>query len=282
MVKLDKRLDAYRPDLADIALRGQVDAVKFVDGIKMSVCVPALALRAEPDVSFGFLTQSLLGDEVEVFEQKDGWAWVKMLKDGYVGYVDLSGLTEQYSAPTHQIKAPSTFIYPKPDLKSQPALRVFLNSYLTIVSSQGDWSELAQGGFIYTTHIAPLATVNLNNVESDPVAIAEKFINVPYLWGGNTSNGLDCSALVQQAYHACGLDCPRDSDMIESEIGEQGHNSLRRGDLVFWDGHIGMMTDAQNLIHANGHHMAVVVEDFKTAEQRINKTYGSRARFKRP
>jgi len=282
MSKLDKRLNAYRPDLADMRLQGQVKAAKFVEGTKMTVSAPTLALRAKPDLSCGFITQALLGDDVEVFDQQDGWAWIKMLKDGYVGYVDVLGLANENASMTHQISVPSTFIYPKADLKSQPAVRVFLNSRLAIVSQNGEWSETAQGGFIYTSHIAEIGGTDGPELPNDPVAIAEQFLNVPYLWGGSTSNGLDCSALVQQAYHACGLECPRDSDMIENDIGQHGSNSLQRGDLVFWDGHIGLMQDAENLIHANGHHMAVVTERFARAEKRISEIYGSEARFKRP
>lgn len=277
MPDLDKRRHAYRRDLADICLQGQVQADRFVVGKKMTVCVPSLALRAKPDARLSYLTQCLMGDVVEVFEQKNGWAWVKMFKDNYVGYVEQAGLCADQFAPSHFIKVPSTFIYPRANLKSQPAKRVFMNSHIEVISSNDGWSRLKQGGFVYTMHISPI-----NEPAKDPVAIAEQFVHVPYLWGGNTADGLDCSALVQQAYHACALQCPRDSDMIETEIGQPGQNLLKRGDLVFWDGHIGMMCDAKNLIHANGHHMAVVIEDFKQAEQRISQTYGSTARFKRP
>lgn len=276
MNTLDPRLNAYRPDLADVRLKDKINAQNFVEGDVASVIEPRVALRAKPDFTAGFVSEALLGDRIRVFEVKDGWAWGQMEKDDYVGYIQLETLSGIHMPPSHRVCVPATFIYPKPDLKSQPATRIFLNSQLVIDNISDDWAALAGGGFVYHSHICPS-----DEFLSDPVAVAEQFLGVPYLWGGSTQDGLDCSALVQQAYHACGLECPRDSDMIEETIGETGHNSLQRGDLVFWDGHIGMIIDEHRMIHANGHHMAVVAEDFAAAEARISKIYGSEARFKR-
>ncbi len=276
MEKLDPRLNAFRGDLADSRLKGQVQAKNFVGGDITTVVEPRVALRSKPDLTAGFSTEALLGDLVRVFECKDGWAWGQMEKDSYVGYLPLNVLSGNKIAHSHRVCVPATYIYPKADLKSQPATRVFLNSLLVIEGITGDWAGLAGGGFVFQSHICPA-----DEFATDPVAIAEQFINVPYLWGGNTQDGLDCSALIQQAYHACGLECPRDSDMIELEIGEAGHNSLHRGDLVFWNDHIGMIIDERRMIHANGHHMAVAIEDFAEVEARISNTYGSSARFKR-
>lgn len=276
MNTLDPRLNAYRPDLADIKLIGKVDAQKFVEGDVTSIIEPRVALRSKPEFTAGFTSEALFGDRVRVFDVKDGWAWGQMEKDAYVGYLPLASLSGIYMAPTHRVCVPATFIYPKADLKSQPATRIFLNSLLSVDVIADDWVMLAGGGFVFHSHVC-----DVDKFASDPVTIAEQFINVPYFWGGSTQDGLDCSALVQQAYHACGLECPRDSDMIEDTIGENGHNSLQRGDLVFWDGHIGMIIDEHRMIHANGHHMAVAVEEFAEAEARISKTFGSTARFKR-
>ncbi len=276
MNRLDPRLNAYRPDLADIRLADKVHAEKFVEGDITCVIEPRVALRSKPDLTAGFISEALLGDKVRVFEVSDGWAWGQMEKDNYVGYMPLDTLSGIHLPTTHRVCVPATFIYPKADLKSQPATRIFLNSLLTIASVSDEWAALAGGGFVFYDHMCAIDVF-----ESDPVAVAEKFINVPYLWGGSTQDGLDCSALVQQAYHACGLECPRDSDMIEQSIGESGHNSMQRGDLVFWDGHIGMIIDDHRMIHANGHHMAVAVEDFADAKARISAVFGSEARFKR-
>lgn len=273
---LDPRLNAYRPDLADIRLTGKVESQNFVEGNVATIIEPRVALRSKPEFTAGYISEALLGDRVRVFDVKDGWAWGQMEKDSYVGYLALETLSGISMPPSHRVCVPATFIYPKADLKSQPATRIFLNSLLSLDTVSGDWAALAGGGFVFHSHICPV-----DEFASDPVAIAEQFINVPYLWGGSTQDGLDCSALVQQAYHACGLECPRDSDMIEETIGEDGHNSLQRGDLVFWDGHIGMIIDEHRMIHANGYHMAVAVEGFAEAEARISKTFGSTARFKR-
>lgn len=273
---LDPRTNAFRPDLADTRLKGQVEADRFVDGEWATVIEPRVALRARPDEAAGFTTEALLGDRIRVFERKGKWAWGQMEKDAYVGYFSTAALTGEMASPTHQVCVPATFIYPQADLKSQPAIRIFLNSLLVIDHVEGDWAALSDGGYVYDAHIAPT-----DRPQGDPVAVAEQFVGVPYLWGGNTQDGLDCSGLVQQAYHAAGRECPRDSDMIERTVGDAGKNSMQRGDLVFWDGHIGMMLDEYRMIHANGHHMAVAIEDFAQAQERISKTFGSTARFKR-
>jgi len=274
--KPDPRLNAYRSNLADIRLVGQVEAQKFVEGDVTSVIEPRVGLRSKPEFTDGFVTEALLGDRVRVFDVRDGWAWGQMEKDNYVGYLPLATVSGIHMGITHRVCVPATFIYPKADLKSQPATRIFLNSQLTIHTVNDDWAALAGGGFVYNRHIC-----GVDEFATDPVAVAEQLVNIPYLWGGSTQDGLDCSALVQQAYHACGLECPRDTDMIEETIGETGHNCLQRGDLVFWDGHIGMIIDERRMIHANGHHMAVAIENFAEAKARINKIYGSSARFKR-
>ena len=277
MSNLDPRLNAYRPDIADIRLAGKVKSLEFSEGDITCIIEPRVALRAKPELTAGFITEALLGNRVRVFEVKDGWAWGQMEKDGYVGYIPLDTLSGICLKTTHRVCVPATYIYPRADLKSQPATRIFLNSQLSVDEEVGDWVALAGGGFVYQSHIC-----SANVFSPDPVAMAEQFISVPYLWGGCTHDGLDCSALVQQSYHACGLECPRDTDMIEQAIGETGHNSLQRGDLIFWDGHIGMMINAQKMIHTNAHHMRVCVESFDEAENRINKIYGSKARFRRP
>ncbi len=271
----DRRLNAYRPDLADIGLKGLVEAQSFVEGDMTSVVEPHVALRAEPEFTSGFTSEALLGDRVRVFDVSNGWAWGKMEKDHYVGYLPLASLSGIHLPPTHRVCVPATFIYPKADLKSQPATRIFLNSQLTIDEAGSDWAVLAGGGFVYHSHIC-----TVDEFATDPVAVAEQFINVPYLWGGGTQDGLDCSSLIQQAYHACGLDCPRDTDMIEDKIGKPAAGNMQRGDLAFWDGHIGIFIDELRMIHANGHHMAVVIEDFAEAEARISKIYNSSARIK--
>jgi len=275
-MKLDSRLNAYRSDLADHRLKGKVDAETFVEAEMATIAVPQASLRAISDVSASITTQALLGDHVKVFERKDGWAWVQMEKDSYVGYLSLDTLNSEVSEPTHRVCVPATFIYPQANMKTQPAIRIFLNSLLEITDITDNWAAIKGGGYVYQSHIKPV-----DEFASDPVAVAEQFVNAPYLWGGCTRDGLDCSALVQQAYHASGLECPRDSDMVEATIGEKGSNSLQRGDLVFWDGHVGVMVDEYQLLHANGYHMAVAIEDFAKAEERIGREYGSSSRFKR-
>ncbi|HHI81884.1 MAG TPA: peptidoglycan endopeptidase [Rhizobiales bacterium] len=276
----DKRLNAWRDDLADRRLEGRVEAARFVDGAPAMVMAPRAGLRSRPDAGMGYCSEALFGDVVDVFETRDQWAWVQMQKDGYVGYMRANVLAREFAAPTHRICVTSTLVFREPDLKSQPARPLYLNSRVRVSERTGDWTGLATGGFVYAAHLSDCKTFS-----HDPVNVALDFTGTPYLWGGSSAAGLDCSGLVQQAFHACGQPAPRDSDMLEKQLGRAieitGDNPARRGDLVFWDGHAGMMCDAENLLHANGFHMAVRVENFAKARERIAKAYGSQPRFRR-
>jgi cell wall-associated NlpC family hydrolase len=277
----DRRRQAYRADLADAALRGRVEAARFVDGHVRQVLRPVLGLRREPHFAAGLDTEVLFGERVVVFEERDGWAWLQLARDRYVGYARLDGLTDELTAPTHRVRAPGTFVYPRPDIKAPPLFHLPLNAELTVIGSDGPFVELTRGGFVISRHTAPQ-----EEAARDFVAVAERFDGTPYLWGGKTRLGLDCSGLVQIALQAAGLACPRDSDMQEAELGDTvlvpadltAPDVLRRGDLVFWPGHVGIMTDGIMLLHANGHHMTTVIEPLVETAQRIERDTGHRIR----
>ncbi len=264
---MDRRLHVYRPDLADARLQGQVEAERFVSGTAVQFAAPCTPVHRAPQRDAMQLTQALMGETALVFDKADGWAWVQLDHDQYVGYVRSESLSADVRPTTHRVNVAATLVYPKPDLKTQPAISIPMNAKLAVIGEQGQYSELATGGFVFTKHISADAA------QSDYVAIAEKFLNATYLWGGKTQNGLDCSGLVQTALHACGILCPRDADMQEKELGTalqiNDLDGLKRGDLVFWEGHVGIMYDESNLIHSNGFHMQTVIEPLKLAATRI-------------
>ena len=273
MSKLDPRLHAYRPDLADIALVGQVEARNFVAPRLVQVIEPVITVHKAPRFDAMQLTQALFGETVKLFHEEEGWAWVQLGRDGYVGYVNGNALSSQVSVPTHRVAVPSTFMYPEASLKTQPAIHLTLNAQVTVKAENGAYSQLSNGRFVFTAHLK-----RVDDVEADFVAVAEMFRHVPYYWGGKSVHGLDCSGLVQLSLEACGQTALRDSDMQEATLGERlmvnDLDALKRGDLVFWDGHVGIMTDERTLLHANGHHMMVVAEPLKEAVDRIAARYG--------
>ena len=270
MTALDNRLNVFRPNLADARLRGRVEAEAFSDGLLMQVAAPIVPVHREPRADAMQLTQALLGETLRVFDMADGWAWVQLTADRYVGYVTASALSDEVTAPTHRVAVPSTLIYPKPNLKSQPAVPVTMNARVTVTGTEGAFAWLANDRFIYSAHLKPLS-----DNETDFTAVAGMFRHAPYYWGGKSVHGLDCSGLVQLALEACGQSCPRDSDMQES-LGQpllvNDLDTLARGDMVFWKGHVGIMTGSETLLHANGHHMMVVAEPLRDAIARIGAT----------
>ena len=259
----DRRLFAVRTDLADMRLKGRVEAAHFVEGTPAQCAVPVAGVFRNPSEDAMQLTQMLLGEPLLVFEQSNGWSWVQLDGDGYVGYVRGSALRDAKAMPTHRVGVPLTHLYPKPDIKTQPAIAVPMNAELCVTGESGDFLVLASGRHIYAKHAS-------TGTQADFVSVAELFLHTPYLWGGKTVMGIDCSGLVQIALKACGIDAPRDSDMQEARLGvDVAREERKRGDLVFWMGHVGIMQDGTTLLHANGHHMMVVSEPLKVAMERI-------------
>jgi len=280
MSKLDPRLNAYREDLADAALEGRITAERFAAPRLMQVIEPVISVHKQPRFDAMQITQALMGETVKLFAEEEGWAWVQLTRDGYVGYVNANALSSSPVAPSHRVAVPSTFLYPEASLKSQPALSITLNAQVTVVDESGAFSRLSNGHFVFAAHLK-----GTDEYETDFVAVAEWFRHVPYYWGGKSAQGLDCSGLVQLALEATGLPALRDSDMQEETLGHKlmanDLDSLRRGDLVFWNGHVGIMTDDRTLLHANGHHMMVVAEPLKDAVERIAARYGQLTSIRR-
>jgi cell wall-associated NlpC family hydrolase len=263
MSALDKRLFAVRLDLADVRLKGQCEAAVFVEGVAAQCAVPVASVFRAPADDAMQTTQMLLGETVLVFERKNGWAWIQLESDRYVGYVRETTLRDASTKPTHHVSILSSHLYPKADIKTQPAIAVPMMTQVCVLQSDSDFHSLASGRYVYRSHVS-------TGFAKDFVAVAEQFLHAPYLWGGKTVWGIDCSGLVQIALTACGVDAPRDSDMQEQSLGSDvGRMKLKRGDLMFWKGHVGILQDADTLLHANGHHMQVVSEPLKTALARI-------------
>ncbi len=276
---LDRRLNAFRPDLADAALKGRVEAAVFVAGTAMQVITHAAPLHREPRKDAGLDSEALCGEMVTVFEINEGWAWGQLAGDGYVGYLPAERLGPVSLPASHRVSAVRTFAYPGPSMKLPRAMTLSLGSRVHVVERQGDFAVVAGvAGLartcIWAAHLSPL-----DHHAADPVAVAEQLLHVPYLWGGKSSLGLDCSGLAQLAFDAAGITVPRDSDLQEHSVGRLVGTApdlagLRRGDLVFWKGHVGLMQSAGQLLHANGFHMMVVSEPLSVAVERIKAKGG--------
>lgn len=269
---LDPRRHAFRPDLAADNLRGRVEAERFVGGNWGQVIVPSVKLHNRPSLDAPVDTEALFGEVVVVYEVAEGWAWVQLLRDGYVGYIEAAALSSDVEWPTHRVKALGTFVYPDPDIKKPPIAHISLNSAVTVVAQEDQFYKLSNGGYVSIRHLA-----EEDNYARDYVDVAERFLGTPYLWGGRTRLGIDCSGLVQLSLEAAGIAAPRDSDMQRAELGNdllmpEDFEGLQRGDLVFWPGHVGIMADGIMLLHANAHHMAVTIEPLPEAIERIART----------
>ncbi|MCA0277053.1 MAG: NlpC/P60 family protein [Proteobacteria bacterium] len=282
----DSRLHAFRPDLADARLEGQVAAQRFVAGrpARITASVADVRKAARPDS--GLNTQLLHGDDVLVFDEAEGFAWLQAERDGYVGYVSSADLAPRTFEPTHLVTALRTFVYPGPDMKFPRSGQLSIGSRVAVTGfaeTRGtSYGILPSGEAIVLQHLAPLGTT-----ADDFVAVAERLIDTPYLWGGFSAFGIDCSGLVQLSMRMAGNNVLRDSDMQEASLGTPvdagpDFSRLERGDLVFWKGHVAIMTDTENMIHANGHTMTVAREGLRAAIDRIGYLYGGPTGFRRP
>jgi cell wall-associated NlpC family hydrolase len=268
----DRRTTPARPDLAAESLRGRVPAQRFVAPAPMRVRAEWTDLRDAPAPDAGLDTQALHGEVVDVYETTpDGWAWGQLARDHYVGWLAAKDLAPR--APTDEralrrVAAPRSFVYPARSMKTPPVAALPMNALTHVSDDDGIFARVEEG-FVWSRHLAPLQTY-----EPDFVAVAERFEHAPYLWGGKTWQGLDCSGLIQIALQAAGIDAPRDTDMQAAAVGapvvlRDDLSGLRRGDLVFWKGHVGVMRDDALLLHANGHHMQVASEPLAQARARI-------------
>ncbi|HEY8334286.1 MAG TPA: NlpC/P60 family protein [Tardiphaga sp.] len=265
----DPRLTPARPDLAARYLQGKVEAARFVDGEEFEVMDGVAPMRREPFSGAMLDTQALKGERVTLYDRNsEGWAWGQLQSDGYVGWLPDLALYRPGPPPTHKVTALRTFAFPGPSIKLPPVDTLPLGARIAVVRFHDAFAVTSEGHCLPASHVGAIEAF-----ERDFVAVAERFVGTPYLWGGKSSLGVDCSGLVQVALTASGTGCPRDSDMQEASLGralsasEADH--LQRGDLMFWKGHVAIVRDATTLVHANAHAMATAIENTQDAIARI-------------
>ncbi len=254
----DPRLTPARSDIAAAKLKGTVEAARFVEATPRQVRVGASVLREAPSPSARLETQLLYGEVFDIYDEADGWVWGQAQLDGYVGYARGDSFADDTEIATHRVAVLRTLVFPEPDKKSQPPTPLSLNAKVRVTAAiENGFAPLSRGGWVYAAHLAPI-----DHRVSDWVASAELFVGLPYLWGGKDSSAVDCSGLVQSALETSGVIAPRDADLQERALGQVIATGppLRRGDLVFWQGHVGIMRSAHELLHANAFHMQTVIE----------------------
>jgi hypothetical protein len=260
---LDPRIHAFRPDLADLALRDIVAAARYVEPVIRQCIRGVVPLLSSPREDSRLVSQIRYGEFLDVFEEEvNGFTWVQSRTDRYVGYIPSSNVLSEHIADlSKRINVLRTFVYPEPSIKVPPVDELTFGSYVGLIGSEGQFHQLASGGFVFARHVIPAVP----SMTADYVFTAGRLLKVPYLWGGRTPQGIDCSGLVQLSLEIAGYECPRDSDQQREVFGRPlpvhwRDMPWKRGDLVFFDGHVGIMTNSTSIIHASGHDMEVVVE----------------------
>ncbi|WP_375676334.1 MULTISPECIES: NlpC/P60 family protein [unclassified Bartonella] len=272
MISKDPRLHAFRDDLADQRLETEITAQRFVQGEKRRVNTAVAGLFKENSKKSERQTECLFGEELLIFEQGETMSWGQSLKDGYVGYIDTKVLCTSTIKQTHVVSVPRTFKYLHADLRGPIVSPLSMGSKVSVVDEievrDTMYSILENGTAIITSHLSPIG-----RVYEDYVTVAETFIRTPYLWGGVSGFGIDCSGLIQLSMMMTDQIVLRDTDMQQETIGSPltDTDKLQRGDLIFWKDHVAIMVDHANIIHANGFSMDVMIEPLEKAITRIAK-----------
>jgi cell wall-associated NlpC family hydrolase len=260
----DPRTTLIRDGRASTALEGVVAAASYIEPKTKRLAVPAAAIRRSPEAGAEQMDQLLFGEAFDVLEEEGDWAFGQARRDGYVGFVEAAALDAAEAEITLQVSALRTYAFSKPDINSAPVGLYSMNSLVAVEARDGRFAKGVGTGWFVEAHLSPIGFG-----ETDHAAVAERFLGAPYQWGGRESLGLDCSGLVQQALYACARGCPRDSDQQQALGQAIERADLQRGDLIFWRGHVAILTDARTIVHANAHHMMVAREGLDEAITRI-------------